>query len=359
MDRRKFLAAAATAGAATAVSAPAIAQSKREWKMVTTWPKGMPGVGTSAQRAADLITAASDGRLTVRVYGAGELVPPFEALDAVQGGSVEMAHASPYFWVGKSKALNYFTTIPFGLTAVELAAWLYYGDGMKLWQEVYAPYGVVPFYAGNSGVQAAGWFSKEIKSVADIKGLKFRIAGLGGEVMRRMGATVVMTPPGDILTSIMSGHVDAAEWVGPWNDIAMGLFKAAKFYYLPAFHEPGPGLEVIVNKDLFAGLPKDLQQIVRVACSACANESLAEFQFHNIQSYEQLASKYGVEVRQLPDDVVEALAKATGEVLDDMAKADPQTAKVHASFMDFLKKAHAYNKVMDQGLLRMREIAFG
>lgn len=363
MDRRKFLTNAAAATAAgvttTTLAAPAIAQAKREWKMVTTWPKGTPGVGTSAQRAADLITAASGGRLTVRVYGAGELVPPFEALDAVQSGSVEMAHASPYFWVGKSKALNYFTSIPFGLTAAELAGWIYFGDGLKLWQEIYTPLGIVPFYAGNSGVQAGGWFNREIKSVADLHGLKFRIAGLGGEVMRRLGATVVMTPPGEILPSIMSGAVDAAEWVGPWNDIAFGLYKAAKYYYMPSFHEPAAGLEVLVNKKYFEELPKDLQEIVRVACSACANESLAEFQYHNIQNLEPLTAKYNVELRVFPDDVVEALGKTTKAVLEDLAKSDPMTAKVHASFMDYLKKAHTYNKWMDQRNLRMREIAFG
>ncbi len=362
MERRNFLktaAAATAAGASAVMAAPAIAQGKREWKMVTTWPKGAAGVGTSAQRAADFITQASDGRLTVRVYGAGELVPPFESLDAVQGGAVELAHSTPYYWVGKAKALNYFTTIPFGLTAMELAGWLYQGDGMKLWEEVYAPFGVVPFYAGNSGVQAGGWFNKEIKSAADLAGLKFRIAGLGGEVMRRLGVTVVTTPAGDILPSMMSGAVDAAEWVGPWNDISFGLYKAAKYCYLPAFHEPGPALEVIVNKDLYNELPQDLKNIVRIACSACANESLAEFQFHNIQSFELLTSKYNVELRQFPDDVVEVLAKTTKEVLTEISQADALTAKVHASFVDYLQKAHVYNKWMDQRLLRMREIAFG
>ena len=359
MKRRQFLTAAAATGVASTLAAPAIASGKRNLRMVTTWPKGAAGVGTSAQRAADFITQASDGRLNVRVYGAGELVPPFEALDAVQSGTVEMCHSTPYYWVGKAKALNYFTTIPFGLTAVELASWLYHGDGQALWEEVYKPFGVVPFYAGNSGVQAGGWFNKEINSVADLEGLKFRIAGLGGEVMRRMGVTVVMTPPGDILPSIMSGAVDAAEWVGPWNDIAFGLFKAAKYYYMPAFHEPGPGLEVLMNADVYAELSKADQALIRIACSACANESLTEFQYHNIQSFPRLETEYNVQIRKFPDDVLHKLAETTKVAVEELGKADPMTAKVHASYMDFLKKAHAYNRVMDQEMLRMREIAFG
>jgi TRAP-type mannitol/chloroaromatic compound transport system substrate-binding protein len=327
--------------------------------MVTPWPRNTPGVGVNAQRFADRVTAMTDGRLSITLYAAGELVPPFELLDAVMSDTADMAHGTPYYWVGKSKALNYFTTIPFGLTATELAAWLYFGGGMELWREVYDGFGITPFYAGNSGVQAGGWFRREINSVDDLKGLKFRIAGLGGEVMRRLGATVVLTPPGEIGPSLMSGAVDGAEWIGPWNDLAFGLHKVADYYYVPAFHEPGPGLEIIVDRAKFEALPADIRQIVEVAASATANETLADFQYHNIQALPSLVEEHGVEVRTFPDDVVRALGRTTKAVLDELAASDPLTGRVHESFIAFLTRANRYNQLFDRRLLEMRALALG
>lgn len=361
LDRRRFLTGTAVVGAATAAAAfpaPAIAQGKRTWKMVMPWPKNAPGVGVNAVRFADMVTDMSDGRLTVKAFGGGELVPPFEVLDAVQNGVAELGHGTSYYNAGKAKALNYFTTVPFGLMASELAGWLYFGDGQALWDEVYGAFNVKPFYAGNSGVQAGGWFRREITSLDDLKGLKMRIAGLGGEVMRRLGVAVVMTPPGEITTAMLSGTVDAAEWVGPWNDIAFGLQKAAKFYYTPAFHESGPALEVIVNKDRYDELPKDLQAIIKRAAQASAGESLADFTFHNTQAFQDLA-QYGVETRTWPDDVVAAMGKATLEVLEETAKTDAMTAKVHASYMDCLKKSARYQKWFDRRFMEMREGVLG
>ena len=362
MQRRGFLAGAAAAGglaSSAALAAPAIAQGRTEWRMVTPWPRNTPGVGVNAQRFADRVTAMTDGRLTIRLYAAGELVPPFEVLDAVMTDTADMAHATPYYWVGKSRALNYFTTIPFGLTATELAAWLYYGGGMELWRAAYDGFGVRPFYAGNSGVQAGGWFRKEITGLDDLKGLKFRIAGLGGEVLRRLGVNVVLLPPGEITPSLMSGAVDAAEWIGPWNDRAFGLHKVAKYYYTPAFHEPGPGLEIIVDRAKFEALPNDLQQIVEVAASAAANETLADFQYHNIDAWRPLIEEEGVEVRTFPDDVVRALGRTTKEVLDELAASDPLTGRVHESFMGFLTRANRYADHFDRRLLEMRSMALG
>lgn len=359
MKRRDFLVGGAAAGVATvSLSAPAIAQGKQTWKLVMPWPKNAPGVGVNAERFAQMVTSMSDGRLTIKTFAGGELVPPFEVLGAVQSDVAQMGHGTSYYNAGKSAALNYFSTVPFGLMAPELAGWLRFGDGQALWEEVYGQFNVVPFYAGNSGVQGGGWFAKELTGLDDLKGLKMRIAGLGGEVMRKLGVAVVMTPPGEITTALLSGTVDAAEWVGPWNDIAFGLYKAAKYYYTPAFHEPGPALEVIVNKDRWAELSPDLQEIVRRAAQASSAEALADFTYHNIRTFGEL-DKYGVELRTWPEDIVQAMGTATAEVLAEVAETDDMTRKVHASYMDFVKQATRYQHWFDRRLMAMREQALG
>ncbi len=343
--------------AAMGLTSPARAQGTIEWTMVMPWPRNTPGVGVAAQRFADRVTEMSAGRLTIKLYAAGELVPPFEELDAVESGTADIAHGTPYYSVGKSPALHFFTGVPFGLTAPELAAWMYYGEGMTLWREVYDQFNVIPFYAGSSGVQAGGWFRKEINSLADLQGLNFRISGLGGDVMGRLGVNTVLLPPGQIAPSLMSGQIDAAEWIGPWNDRAFGLYKVAKFYYVPAFHEPGPGLEIIVNKGRWAELPKDLKLIIEVATSATANETYADFVYHNIDAFGPLVEENEVQVRQFPADVVEALGKATKESLEELAATNAETEKIYASFMDFLKKSDAYAQDFDLAILRMRHTA--
>lgn len=365
MKRREFLTGAVVAGATTGaatLAAPAVAraQDTQEWKMVTTWPKNAPGVGVNAQRFADMVTEMSGGRLTIRLFAAGELVPPFECLDAVQADTAQLAHSTPYYWVGKSPALNYFTTVPFGLMAWELSAWIHFGGGQALWEEVYAPFNVVPFYAGSSGVQSGGWFNTEINSLDDLKGLKMRIAGLGGEVMRRLGVAVVLTPPGEIQPSLMSGAVDAAEWVGPWLDIAFGLQKAAKYYYVPAFHEPGPGLEVIVNKDRFAALPDDLKAIIKYAARATCETTLADFTFNNIKVFSEMRKNFPeIELRAFPPEVVEAMGEKTLEVVEEIAEKDALTRKVHDAFMTFNRQAEAYQANFDLPVLEMRRRVFG
>lgn len=361
MKRREFLFAGAAAGAASVaaspLAAPALASGKETWKLVMPWPKNAPGVGVNAQRFADMVTAMSDGRLTLKVYGGGELVPAFECLDAVQNDVAQISHGASYYAAGKAKALHYFTTVPFGMMFNEIIAWISFGGGQELWNEVYAPFNVVPFYAGSSGVQAGGWFRREINTLDDLKGLKMRIAGLGGEVMRRLGVAVVMTPPGEITTAMLSGTVDAAEWVGPWNDIAFGLHKAAKYYYMPAFHEPGAGLEVIVNKDRYNALSADLKEIIKRAAQATTAESTADFTAHNIEAFRKLP-EYGVEKRTWSDEITKALATTSLQVLEEMAKDDPMAGKVHASYMAFLKDSISYQKYFDHRMMQMREVAF-
>lgn len=359
MKRRDFLGAAAGAIALPALAASTGASGARasdriEWRMATSWPKGAPGVGVNAQRLADRIGAMSGGRLTVKLYGAGEIVPPFEVFDAVSQGVCEMGHGTPYYWQGKNPAFHYFTGVPFGLTAPETAGWLAYGGGQALWEEAYAPFGVLPFYAGSSGVQAGGWFNREIETLDDLKGLSFRIAGLGGEVMRRLGVSVVLTPPGEIFTSMKSGAIDAAEWVGPWNDMAFGLDKVARYYYLPAFHEAGPSLELLVSKKKFEALPADLQEIVRGAALATAAETLADFTFHNIEAFARLVAAGGTELREWPEPVAAAMAKASNEVLAELAATSDLSGRIAASYSDYLAKARNWSEWSDAAMLRLR-----
>ena len=363
MKRRHFLARAGVAAAVAPLAAaplatPALAQGKIEWKMVTAWPKNAPGVGMNAQRLADRITALSEGRLTVKLFAAGELVPPFGGFDAVASGAAEMCHATPYYWQGKTKAVHYFTGVPFGLTAPEMMGWIYFGGGQALWDEVYDKFGLKGFYVGSSGVQSGGWFRNEIKSVADLKGLKFRIAGLGGDVFKKLGVVVTLTPPGEIFAAMQSGAVDAAEWVGPWNDLAFGLHRIAKFYYQPAFHEPGPALEIAVNKAKFQALPDDLQAIVRYAAAATAQDTTTDFTYHNIQAFRPLIDDYGIELRTFSDDIVKRLGSITMEVIGEIGQSDALTQKIHASFTDFARKAADYQGAFEETMLRQRRLVW-
>lgn len=352
LDRRALLTAGAIAGVGLGTSNARSAEP-RQWKMVTSWPKGAPGVGTAADRLASKINEMSGGRLSVTVYGAGELVPPFEVFDAVSSGTAEMGHGASHFWSGKNPAFNYFTGLPFGLMAQERIGWLEFGGGQALWDETYAPFGVRAFFAGSSGVQAGGWFKEPVKTLDDLQGLKMRIAGLGGEVLRRLGVTVTLIPPGDIFGAMTSGTIDAAEWVGPWNDIAFGLSDVAKHYYLPAFHEPGPALECLVNEEAFRALPQDLQAIVQAAAGAAALESLGEFAFYNAQAFATL-SDLGVTVHTWPEDVVAAMRASSDEVLKELSQATQLCMRIHKSYEAYRTKAIAYADAADREMLRLR-----
>lgn len=357
--RRDVLAGAGGLAAASGLPARAETAGVIEWQMVTAWPRNTPGVGVNAQRIADAITRSSGGRLNVRVYGAGEIVPPFEVFDAVQSGVAEIGHTTPYYAVGKSPAFHIFTGTPFGLFAHEMAAWLLFGEGGELWREAYEPFGVTPFYAGSSGVQAGGWFNREIRTPDDFRGLRFRIAGLGSEVLRRLGASVVTTAPGEIFEALKSGAIDGAEWVGPWNDVAFGLHQAASFYYLPAFHEFGPSLEVIVNSAKLAALPDDLRAIVRLAALAGATESIADFTFHNVRSFAALELGGNTALREWPAEVARALAAEARATLGDLAARDAFAGKVFASFDAFRRQASQYSRYADGAAYALRKLYDG
>ncbi|WP_135077832.1 TRAP transporter substrate-binding protein [Terasakiella sp. SH-1] len=361
MKRRDFLAGAAAVGAigaASAVSAPAIASGKRTLKMVTTWPKNFPGLGTGAARAAKRITDMSDGQLTVKLFAAGELVPAFESFDAVSSGTADLYHAAEYYWQGKHKAFNFFTSVPYGLTAGEMDAWIHHGGGQELWDELASGFNIKPFACGNTGVQMGGWFNKEINSVEDLKGLKIRMPGLGGEVLRRLGAAAVTLPGGEIFPSLQSGAIDATEWVGPWNDLAFGFYKVTKYYYSPGFHEPGSTLSCGVNLDVWKSLTPAQQAIVQNATMAENNYMMAEFNARNGDSLEVLLKKHGVQERKFSDDVMMAIGDASGEVMREVAKTDALTTKIFDSYTDFRRKAIKWSDRSEASYWNARKLPF-
>ncbi|MEP5765839.1 MAG: TRAP transporter substrate-binding protein [Halieaceae bacterium] len=326
------------------------------WKMVTTWPKNFPGLGTAPENFSRLVDEMSHGRLQIQVYGAGEIVPAFGVFDAVSQGVAEMGHGGAYYWGGKIPAAVFFTAVPFGFTADEASAWVHYGGGLELWREAYAPFNLIPMAGGNTGVQMAGWFNKEINSVADLKGLKMRIPGLGGDALNRAGGTAVTMPGGELYTSLQTGVIDATEWVGPYNDLAMGLHEVASYYYYPGWQEPGPVLEVLVNKQAFETLPPDLQAIVEVASRAINQDMLDEYTARNNRALTELVEEHGVQLRKLPDDVIIALHRASDEAVAELAASDPMAAKVYASFKAFYDGVKNYHHISEQAYINARDL---
>ena len=326
-------------------------QQVYHWKMVTTWPKNFPGLGTTPELLAEWVSEMSDGRLQITVYGAGEMVPALQVFDTVSAGTAQLGHGAAYYWKGKIPAAPLFTAVPFGMTAQEMNAWLYHGGGIELYRELYAPFNLIPMAAGNTGVQMAGWFNREINSLADLKGLKMRIPGLAGEVFNRAGGTAVNIPGGEIFTSLQTGVIDATEWVGPYNDLAFGLYKTAKYYYYPGWHEPGPTLELIVNKQAFEALPVDLQRILEVAARAVNQDSLDQYTALNNAALEELVNKHGVILKPLPADVLAALKKISTELYTEMSDRDPTFAKIYASFKAFADSAKNYHQISERAYL--------
>jgi TRAP-type mannitol/chloroaromatic compound transport system substrate-binding protein len=358
MKRREFL---TQAGASTLLATGALgasqtasAKTRYKWKMVTTWKKNFPGLGTGANTVARLITEMSGGRIDVKVYGAKQLVGPFEVFNAVSSGDVEMGHGAAYYWKNKSEAAQFFSAVPFGLNAQEMNGWLYYGGGLELWKKIYADYNLVPAAAGNTGVQMGGWFNKEINSINDLKGLKMRIPGLGGEVLKRAGGTPVSLPGGEIYTSLQSGAIDATEWVGPYNDLAFGFYKVAKYYYYPGWHEPGTTLEAIVNKKAFDALPRDLQRIVESACAVANQDMLAEYTARNNAALHKLVHQHNVNLKQFPADVLKRIKDLSDEVVKEIAAKDKMGKKVYESFSKFRDQARAWHDVSEYAYYKAR-----
>jgi TRAP-type mannitol/chloroaromatic compound transport system substrate-binding protein len=353
MERRDFLKkagiGAAAAVAATAVQAPAVfGEKKYRWKMVTTWPPKLPVLQTGCERLAKLVDELSGGRLKIQVYAGGELVPPRGNFDAVSNGTVEVGSGASYYWAGKTTAAQWFAAVPFGMNAQGMSAWFHGGDGLKLWEETYAPFNLIPRPGGSTGVQMGGWFNKKINSIEDFKGLKMRIPGLGGKVLAKAGATVVLSPGGEIFANLDRGVIDATEWVGPLHDNRMGFYQAAKYYYYPGWHEPGTYLEYFFNKKAYESLPKDLQVILDTACMANELWCLAQFDARNGAALVELLSKHKVQLLKYPDSVMKALRKLSKEVVAEQAAKDAMSKKVSAAFEAFQNQVGPWYTVSEK-----------
>jgi TRAP-type mannitol/chloroaromatic compound transport system substrate-binding protein len=355
MTTRRTFVTAAGATLAGAVAAPSVARAQTvKWRMVTSWPKRLPGPGMSAERIADRVRALSGGRLDISVSAVGEVVPAFEVLDAVGNGVADIGHTASFYWQGKMPAAAFFTTVPFGLTPGEHVAWIDAGGGQALWDELYAPFGVKPFMGGNTGVCMGGWFRREVKSLADMRGLKLRSLGLGGEVYRRLGVTPQTTPPAEILVSLQSGVIDGAEFVGPGTDIALGLYRVAPFYYYPGFNKPNGTGECIVSLKVWNTLSDELKAVITHACATEANYALAEMERLNAQALAALVDEHKVKLSAFPEDLIAAARKQASDVLGELAGKSAITGKVHASYAAFRERTAPWSRISIESVLRAR-----
>jgi TRAP-type mannitol/chloroaromatic compound transport system substrate-binding protein len=356
MRRRDILAGAGLFGTTAGLSfaAPAIAQGLRQLKLVTDWPEGSPGLQSSAVRLAQTIGVATGGRINIEVFASGALVRPFETFDAVGAGVADMYHSTEYYWEGESPGFHFFAAVPFGFTADELFAWVHYGGGQELWDALSAQFNIKPLLCLNTGTQMGGWFTREVSSPEEFKGLRYRMPGLGAEVLRRLGAIVVTLPGSEIVPALKSGAIDASEWVGPWLDIALGLHKAAGYYYFPGFHEPGTGSAVGINKKVWESLdPSDQKIIAAVAASEYAR-SLAEFNANNARSLRKLREEGSVKILKFDDSVLKALHAISKDVLAEAGSGDDLSRKIYASYQQFRASIMDWSDIAERAFLNSR-----
>lgn len=325
------------------------------WRMATSWPRGLKGPANAARLFAQRVTRLSGGRLTIKVHSPNAQRGAFDVLDVVAQGRFEMGHSAAHFWSGRSPAAAFFATVPFGLTPQEMNAWLYRGGGLELWRELYAGFGVVPFPCGNLGAQVAGWFKREIRGLRDLQGLKMRLPGLGGEVLRRLGGVPVEVRGDELLAAFADGRIDAAEWMSPYNDIGTELRRAARFCYFPGWQEPGCTLELIINQRALAELPDDLRAIVEITAQAVNEDLLALYNARNPQALDTLANRDQTEFRQLPPDVLRALKQASDQVLVDLAASDGFAERVFSSWLAFREQSRQWQRLSELAYLEARD----
>ncbi len=336
-------------------SANIISDKKYRWKMVTTWPPGFPVIGEACQLFADKVKEMSGGRMEIRVFGGGELVPALETFDAVASGTAEVGNGAAYYWAGKSPAAQFFASVPFGMNAQQVTSWIVAGGGLQLWEELYRDFGLIPMVGGNTGVQMGGWFNREINSIADLRGLKMRIPGLGGDVLAKAGGSPVLLAGGEIYTSLELGVIDASEWLSPFHDYLMGFQDIAKYYYTPGWHEPGTALEFIFNKKQFDSLPADLQAILRSAAMHSHVWMFAQMEAKNSETLTKLLAE-GVDIRTFPQEVLDQLRIYTNQVIGEMTAKDAFTKRVYESYDSFRKKATNWAKISEKQFYNSLEI---
>lgn len=372
LDRRRLLRGAGALGAAGLLSAcdnsdagsdnaggPAIVSKKRNLKMVTTWPKNFPGLGTGAERLARRIEALSDGNITIRIYAGGELVGPLEAFDAVSQGKADMYHGAEYYWQGKSPAFNFFAAVPMGMTAPEITSWVRYGGGQELWDQLSAQFNVKPFLGGNSGTQMGGWFAKEMNSIEDFQGLRIRMPGLGGEVMKRIGATPVTKAGGEIFQALSQGNIDATEWVGPWNDLAFGFYSIVKNYYYPGIHEPGTALALGLNLDIWNDMSATEKAWVEAAAASENDIMLAEFNANNARALDTLINEHGVTLHKFNDNILRTLGQVSAEVIAETANHDDLARQIYDSFTAARTDGMRWGNIAEKAFMEARNLSEG
>ncbi len=351
MERRDFLKKAsvgAAAGAAATIAAPAIAQSlpSVKWRLTSSFPKSLDTIYGGADTLANRVRALTGGKFDIRVFPGGEIVPGLQALDAVQQGTVECCHTCSYYYVGKDKTFGFGTAMPFGMNDRQMNAWVYYGGGDKLLNDFYANYDVIHFAGGNTGTQMGGWFRKEVKSLDEIKGLKIRIAGLGGNVFAALGAVPQQIAGGDIYPALEKGTIDAAEWVGPYDDEKLGFFKVAKHYYYPGWWEPGPMINFFVNKKEWEKLPKEYKEAFQAAAYEANVTMMAEYDHKNPASLSRLLQN-GVKLNSYPDEILEAAYKAAQQLYADESAKNPAFKKIYTEWDKYRKTQNAWFSVAE------------
>jgi TRAP-type mannitol/chloroaromatic compound transport system substrate-binding protein len=358
MRRRDILAGTGSfaAGAALNFPAPAIAQGTRQLKMVTDWPEGTPGLQSGAVRLAQTIGTATGGRIQIEVFPAGALVRPFETFDAVSAGVADMYHSDEYYFEKKSAAFNLFSAVPFGLTADELFAWVQYGGGQELWDALSGQFNIKALLCLNTGTQMGGWFTREITSPEGLKGLRYRMPGLGAEVLGRLGAIVVTLPGGEIVPAIKSGAIDASEWVGPWLDMAMGLHKAAGYYYYPGFHEPGTGSSLGINKGVWESFDTSDRKVIEAVAAGEYARSLAEFNTNNALSLRKLRDEGTVKILKFDDSVLKAFLVTSQDVVAEIGSGDELSKKIYASYQQFRASIMDYSDISERAFLNSRRL---
>ncbi len=367
--RRKLLGALALGAAGTTLSAcgnktntgdgpaaPAVIKRRTRLTMTTTWPKDLPGLGAAANRIAERIEQLSEGQMTVKVYAAGELVPAFQAFDAVADGSADMYHAAEYYWQAKSKAFNFFTAVPMGMTAAEIMGWVDFGGGQKLWEELSGQFGIIAFQSANTGHQMGGWFKREIRSLDDFRGLKMRIPGLGGDVIRELGGAAIALSGGEIYQALQTGQIDATEWVGPWNDYYLGFYREAPYYYGPGFHEPGSALGLGINRAKWDKMTATEQTIIRTAAREINNLSIGEFTYQNAVHLETLMNEHDTQLRSFPDDVMARTAEVSADIRASAGTGGDLEKRIYDSHERALKAMRGWASVSDGPYLAAREL---
>ena len=348
MKRRQFLRGAGVGLAGTAVAAPALAQAQPRirWRMASSFPKSLDTLFGSAEQIASRVSKMTDGRFEIRVFAAGEIVPALQVFDAVQNGTVECGQTASYYYVGKNPALAFDTTLPFGMNCRQQNAWMYYGGGLKLTRELFKQYNIVNFPCGNTGAQMAGWYRKEIKSVADLKGLKFRIGGLGGQVLAKLGVVPQQIGGPDIYPALEKGTIDAAEWVGPYDDEKLGFHKVAKFYYYPGWWEGSAQLSIYVNIKQWELLPKSYQEALEVACAEANIHMVAKYDANNTAALRRLVAG-GAQLRAFPRPVLEACYKAAHELYGELSEKSPDFKKIYAAWSKFRDDQYLWFRVAE------------